>query len=66
MHCCKLLEEVIINIIEEVIININIHHLSAEEWIFVHSCKLHEEKVITITARSLCTAGLDFFAHQSP
>ena len=40
-------------------------HLSAEEWILVHSCKIHEEKVITITARSLCT-GLDFFAHQSP
>ena len=41
-------------------------HLSAEEWILVHSsCKLHEEKVITITARSLCT-GLDFFAYQSP
>ena len=38
-------------------------HLSAEEWILVHSCKIHEEKVIT--ARSLCT-GLDFFAHQSP
>ena len=51
-------------------------HLSAEEWILVHSsCKLHEEKVITImvplhwvgflcTPESLRTEHQHFFAFR--